>query len=111
MKSQMRLTRTSGSVGGLGGRPPRSTRPLSGQVKVGNGNYDSVSITGNGNDQVKVGNGTGGYVPIMGNGNENVQTGNGTGQLKIMGRQGVRYEWHSVKRNTLGLKVLRTKTP
>src|ERR1022692_3222936 len=28
MKSQMRLTRTSGSVGGLGGRPPRSTRPL-----------------------------------------------------------------------------------
>jgi hypothetical protein len=27
MKSQMRLTRTSGSVGGLGGRPPRSTRP------------------------------------------------------------------------------------
>jgi hypothetical protein len=23
----MRLTRTSGSVGGLGGRPPRSTRP------------------------------------------------------------------------------------
>src|SRR5271157_885681 len=29
MKSQMRLTRTSGSVGGLGGRPPRSTRPVS----------------------------------------------------------------------------------
>src|SRR5271157_5899292 len=28
MKSQMRLTRTSGSVGGLGGRPPRSTRPV-----------------------------------------------------------------------------------
>jgi peptidoglycan/LPS O-acetylase OafA/YrhL len=25
----MRLTRTSGSVGGLGGRPPRSTRPFS----------------------------------------------------------------------------------
>src|SRR5690348_4096126 len=28
MKSQMRLTRTSGSVGGLGGQPPRSTRPV-----------------------------------------------------------------------------------
>jgi hypothetical protein len=27
MKSQMRLTRTSGPVGGLGGQPPRSTRP------------------------------------------------------------------------------------
>jgi len=28
--NRMRLTRTSGSVGGLGGRPPRSTRPLRG---------------------------------------------------------------------------------
>ena|SRR5208337_2377755 len=27
------------------------------------------------------------------------------------GRKGDSYEWHSVKPNTLGLKVLRTKTP
>ncbi len=28
MKSRVRLTRMPGSVGGLGGRPPRSTRPI-----------------------------------------------------------------------------------
>jgi hypothetical protein len=39
MKSQMRLTRTFGSEGGLGGRPPRSTRPSTArEVSIGPSN-------------------------------------------------------------------------
>jgi len=52
-------------------------------VTLGNGNNDSVTITGNGNNHVAVGNGTNDAVTIVGN--ESVQTGTGTGQLHIYG--------------------------
>jgi hypothetical protein len=55
------------------------------QVQVGNGNNDSVLVSGNGNDQILVGNGDNDSVSLVGNGNEVVQTGTGTGKLHIAG--------------------------
>ena len=42
----MRLTRTSGSVGGLGGRPPRSTRPKEGCAVYGSNSIDLITHEG-----------------------------------------------------------------
>jgi hypothetical protein len=55
------------------------------RVQLGNGNNDSVVVSGNGNDQILVGNGNNDNVSLVGNGNEVVQTGMGTGKLHIAG--------------------------
>jgi hypothetical protein len=54
-------------------------------VQVGDGNNDSVSVTGNGNDSVQIGNGLGDFVSLVGDGNDDLQTGTGSGEAHVAG--------------------------
>jgi hypothetical protein len=55
------------------------------QVKLGDGNNDSVSIVGNGDDQVELGNGINDFVSLVGGGNDSIHTGIGTGRVHVAG--------------------------